>query len=98
MSPLSHALSQVHRKGILVETKRYWTLHDPVKLLSGNDGLDCVTNFDEAVKMRSYEGVDGALGRSSGFLCVTCETEEVWFARSNHKRQHGWTCPEHHEN
>ena len=32
VSHLSHPLSQVHRKGDLVETKRYWMLHDAVKL------------------------------------------------------------------
>ena len=37
-------------------------------LLNSNDGTDCVSNFDEPVKMRSSAGVDDALERS----CVFC--------------------------
>ena len=40
------------------------------QLLNGNDGADCVINFDESVKMRSSGGVDGALERSSGFVLL----------------------------
>ena len=81
MSLLLHAQSEVHRKGDLVDTKRYWTpkatTHDPVKLLIDDESAELVVNVDEPLKIRSSASVDGALERSCGVFLVFLKQKNV---------------------
>ena len=103
---LSHALSQVHRRSDDDGSRKRGvpcgrlTLNLPdgeasFRSLDDNgDGADCVISFGETVQMLSHAGVDGALERCCGFLFLL-QWRRVFFSCW---RQHGWTCPQPHEN